>query len=292
MKTIGFLDVDPRNFHSEKFLEILRGPLASRGWTATKVWSRDEEAGRQWAAENQLQAVTEAADLADCDGLMVIAPSNPEAHPELASMAFDIGRPVYIDKPFADTLANVQEIHRQAVARGIPVFSTSALRYSPPLQKFLASKGPDQIKHVRAWGGSGSFREYAIHPLEMVITILGPDVTEAMHILDGNHTALHLRFAGGRSATVYHQPDTATTYQIMATTMEDTTHVECGDAGMFVGLTAEVLTFFETGVEPVPRKESLRIRQLLDLVVEGRQPGVFQKIQDLSAAPLCPEPKH
>lgn len=281
-KTIGFLDVDPGNFHAEKFLEILRGPLSSRGWSATKVWSRDEVAGRQWAAEHELQAVSRAADLADCDGLIVIAPSNPEAHPELAALALESGRPVYIDKPFADTLANVQEIHRMAGRKGVPVFSSSALRYSPPLRRFLASKGADRIKHVRAWGGSGSFQEYAIHPLEMVISILGPDVTEAMHICDGNHTTLHLRLAGGRSATVYHQPDTATTYQIIATTMEDTTHVECGDAGMFVGLTEDVLNFFETGVEPVPREESLRIRQLLDLVIEGRNPGVLQKLDDPS----------
>lgn len=280
-KTIGFIDVDPRNFHSEKFLEVLRAPLASRGWKAEKVWSRDAEAGKKWAAENQMQAVADPGDMADCDGFIVIAPSNPEAHLELAGLGIGLGRPVYIDKPFADTLDNVKEIYRLADARGVPVFSSSALRYSPPLRNFIATKGAGNIKHVRAWGGSGSFGEYAIHPLEMVVATLGPDVEEAMHVMDGNHTSLHLRLTEGRSATVYHQPDTATTYQIIATTSEDTTHVECGDAAMFVGLTEDVLTFFETRTEPVPRKESLRIRQLLDLVIEGKKPGVFQELATL-----------
>jgi predicted dehydrogenase len=280
-KTIGFLDIDPHNFHAEKFLGILRDPLSSRGWVAEKVWSRHTEAGSKWAAENGMTAVTNPADLADCDGFIVIAPSNPEAHLELASMVMDFGRPIYIDKPFADTLENVQEIYRRADGRGIPVFSTSALRFTPPLRQFIASKRAEAIKHVRAWGGSGSFQEYAIHPLEMAISILGSDVTEAMHVLDGNHTTLHLRFTGGRSATVYHQPDTATTYQIVATTMEDTTHLECGDAGMFVELTSQILNFFETGASPVPRAESLRIRQLLDMVIEGSRPGIFQKIDSL-----------
>jgi len=280
-KTIGFLDIDPNNFHSEKFLEILRGPLSSRGWSASKIWSRDMAAGSKWAEENQIQAVEDISDLADCDGFIVIAPRNPESHLELASLAFQFGRPVYVDKPFADTLDNVREIYRRADALSLPVFSTSALRYSPPLQKFIAEKGAERIKHVRAWGGSGGFAEYAIHPLEMVIAILGPEVTEALPILDGNHTSLHLRFTGGRSATVYHQPDTATTYQIVATTMEDTTHLECGGAGMFVELTSQILNFFETGASPVPRSESLRIRQLLDLVIADQHPGAFRRMGEL-----------
>jgi hypothetical protein len=63
--------------------------------------------------------------------------------------------------------------------------------------------------------------------------------------------------------------------------MEDTTHLECGDAGMFVELTSQILNFFETGASPVPRAESLRIRQLLDMVIEGSRPGIFQKIDSL-----------
>jgi predicted dehydrogenase len=280
-KTIGFLDIDPHNFHAEKFLEILRGPLASRGWIADKLWSRDSEAGRKWGEENGIEAVADPAGLAGCDGFLVIAPSNPEAHLELASIAMEFGRPIYIDKPFSDTLASAKEIFRRADAKGIPVFSSSVLRFSSPLQKFLESKGSDRIKHVRAWGGSGSFAEYAIHPLEMAITALGTEVTEAIHFLDGNHTTLHMHFSGGRSATVFHQPNTATTYQIMATTMEDTTHVECGDAGMFVELTNRVLNFFETGKEPVPRLETLRIRQLLDLVLMDKKPSVPTPIPNL-----------
>ena len=95
---IGFVDHKLDNFHANVFLEILRGDLAPRGFEVAGCTGLDEAEGRSWAEKNAVPYFESVGKLSDSvDYFMVLAPSNPELHLELAEMVLPFGKPTYID---------------------------------------------------------------------------------------------------------------------------------------------------------------------------------------------------
>ena len=90
MKRIGYIDRQLANFHANVYLDLLRGDLQARGWEVAKCWALDEAGGRQWAAEKNVPYVAKVQEMADCDALVVLAPSTPEDHLDLARLAFPL----------------------------------------------------------------------------------------------------------------------------------------------------------------------------------------------------------
>jgi len=270
-RTIGFLDYDLDNFHAEKFLELLRTNLTDQGWVAGGCWAMREAEGRVWAADRKVPFVDRAEQLQDCDALMVLAPSNPEKHLELAEIALPLGKPTYIDKPFAPDLATARRIFALADAHGAPVITTSALRCSRSLADEIQSLGRENILHACAWAGSGEFSEYAIHAVEIIVSALGPEVVRVQPRQHGSHTQILIEFSGNRTGTVLFHPHSETLYQAMLSTADRTRYVNCCDNPIFEHLARMILRFFETGEEVIDRRESLAIRQILDLATDGKE---------------------
>jgi hypothetical protein len=64
---------------------------------------------------------------------------------ELARPALEAGKPVFINRPFAGTIADAEEIVRLAKANNAPLMSASALEFQPEvteMQVFAKEKGP------------------------------------------------------------------------------------------------------------------------------------------------------
>jgi predicted dehydrogenase len=64
---------------------------------------------------------------------------------ELARPALEIGKPVFINRPFAGTIADAEEIVRLAKANNAPLMSASTLEFQPEvaeMQFFAKEKGP------------------------------------------------------------------------------------------------------------------------------------------------------
>ena len=116
-RRIGFLDLRPDNSHSNSFLGAVRGDLASRGFEVGGCFALDEAIGREWAETNRVPYCDGAEELnRRADFVMVLAPSNPEVHLELCRMVFPHGKPTYVDKTFAPSLAVAEEIFGLATA--------------------------------------------------------------------------------------------------------------------------------------------------------------------------------
>ncbi|MBT4485573.1 MAG: Gfo/Idh/MocA family oxidoreductase, partial [Candidatus Latescibacteria bacterium] len=64
---------------------------------------------------------------------------------ELARPALEMGKPVFINRPFASTITDAEEIVRLAKTNDAPLMSASSLEFQPEvteMQKFAAEKGP------------------------------------------------------------------------------------------------------------------------------------------------------
>jgi len=64
---------------------------------------------------------------------------------ELARPALEMGKPVFINRPFTSTIADAEEAVRLAKANNAPLMSASSLEFQPEvaeMQKFAKEKGP------------------------------------------------------------------------------------------------------------------------------------------------------
>jgi predicted dehydrogenase len=64
---------------------------------------------------------------------------------ELARPALEMGKPVFINRPFTSTIADAEEVVRLAKANNAPLMSASSLEFQPEvaeMQKFAVEKGP------------------------------------------------------------------------------------------------------------------------------------------------------
>jgi hypothetical protein len=124
--------------------------------------------------------------------------------------------------------------------------------------------GKAAVKHMVAWGGGSSFGEYAIHPVELLISCMGPDATSLMRRGTGDYSQLLIDFTGGRTgvANVYTRGETP--FAAGVTTERETRLLIPELDQIFIDQAAAVLDLFESGKPNIDRDESLIIRRILD----------------------------
>lgn len=278
-RRIGYIDYDLNNFHADVYLQHIRNELRSRGFAIAGCHAMKEAEGKSWATKNEVPYYADVRELdkhVDC--YAVLAPANPETHLELCEKVFPFGKPTYVDKTFAPDLPTAERIFALADLHKVPMQTTSALRYTN-VQKTVEEAGRNTLRHMIAWGGGRGFDEYAIHPIELVVSCMGPDATRLMRRDDGDFSQLLIDFAGGRTAiaNVYvggHQ----TPYAASITTDKLTTYIEPDLSRLFIDMAAAMLDLFETGKPNIDRRESLTIRRLLDAAGRPEAREGFVKI--------------
>jgi hypothetical protein len=277
---IGFVDHRLDNFHADVYLKLLRNDLAEAGFTVAGCTAQQLEPSRQWANDNDVPWFDDVDAMdAQVDHYVVLAPSNPETHLELCQAVLPMGKATYVDKTFAPDLATAEAIFALADEHAAPVQTTSALRYTD-VQDFLAGAPNDSVRHMVAWGGGSSFGEYAIHPVELVVSCLGPGVRRLMRWGDGEQRSrLLLEWETGASALVHVHTDGSTTpFAAAVTTAAETRFIAVDTAHIFRRTAQAFLTLFERGEPNVPRDESLAVRRVLDAAVRPEARGQFVDI--------------
>ncbi len=269
-KRIGFVDYNVDNFHANTYLRLLREDLKSRRYTVAGCTGMRAKASQAWAEENGVPYFGSAADLNEAvDFYMVLAPSNPEVHLALCRSIFPFGKPTYVDKTFAPDLRAAKQIFSLADRHRVAMQTTSALRYTN-VQDYVREVGGRNVRHMITWGGGGSFGEYAIHPVEMAVSCMGPGVKRLMRRGTGKQSQLLLDFTGGRTAVVNVFVKSSTPYAGSVTTAQATRYLAVEARTMFRDTAAAVLDMFESGKANIDRKESLTIRRILDVAGQKR----------------------
>lgn len=263
---IGFVDDNLENFHANTFLTLLRGPLESRGFTVTGCVGLQDAPSRAWATKNNVPYIADAAEMDRVvDAYMVMAPSTPQTHAALCQRVFRFGKPTYVDKTFAPSLATARELFALARQSKAPMQTSSVLRYTN-VQDEARKGSAEPVEHMTAWGNGGSFDEYAIHPLELLISVMGPEVDTVMRRGDGDRSQVLVNFSGNRTGTVNVYTSSSTPYAASLTTRRNTRYVAVDQAPMFRDSLAKTLEFFASGQPGVPEAESLAIMSILDAV--------------------------
>lgn len=275
---IGFVDYRLDNYHANVFLGIIRKDLKQRGFDVTGCIALDRKGGRAWAEKNDVPYFDTPEDLNDAvDFYMVLAPSNPERHLELCRMVFPFGKPTYVDKTFAPDLKTARAIFALADKHRTKIQTTSALRYTN-VQDYVREAGRDKVRHMVAWGSGRSFGEYAVHPVELVVSCMGPKAERLMRRGTGKESQLLIDFSGGRTAVINVYIGAETPFAASVTTKAATRIINVELDAIFRNNASAILDLFGTGIPVINRAESLVIRRILDAAEEPKALKGFVKL--------------
>jgi predicted dehydrogenase len=268
---LAFVDHELDNFHANTFLSLIRGELAARADVVACHADR-AESGRAWATRQGVPWVDDPRDLrGKVDAVAVLAPSNPETHLAQCERVLPLRLPTFVDKTFAPDLATARAIFALADRWGAPVQSSSALRYTEA-QRVAAELAP--IREMTATGGGSSFAEYAIHPLELAVSVLGHEARTVIRAGTPRRSQLLISFSGGRSAVVNVEVgDAPFSARLAGDRGERTVAIDL--ARLFADACSAMIDFLADGRPRVDRRETLAIRAILDAAADpasGREP--------------------
>jgi hypothetical protein len=125
-------------------------------------------------------------------------------HLQEAIPVIEAGKPLFIDKPLAGSLADAIAIYDLAKKHNVPCFSSSSYRFNPGIQALLKSDELGEIAGAATWGsctyqsGTPDMFFYGIHGIEALFTIMGPGCQTVSRIRTPDTDLVSGVWAGGR----------------------------------------------------------------------------------------------
>lgn len=269
MKKIGFIDLFIDEWHSNNYPAWIEKSSRGNAFEVFSAWEEQQKEGRrgltEWCRDMKIHPVSSLQEVVEqCDCFFVLAPANPEAHERLAELPLASGKPTYIDKPFSVDLAMGERLFERAERYHTPLMSSSALRFADRLQEIRKESAP--LDFAATTGGGSNFPEYSIHSIEMIVSAMGPEVESVCVQGSPSRLSATLFFPDGRLGVISYSPGFQFSFHGLAGKQDRSIPV-C--THHFENLLEAVLEFFETGVSPIPKKETLAVAAIRSAVVEG-----------------------
>ncbi len=223
-----------------------------------------------------VDSIDELLDRVDVVLLMSVdgRPHLAQARPVIAA-----GKPLFIDKPMAASLADAMEIFRLAKEKGVPCFSSSSLRFGSEVQAARAGKTFGKVRSCTAWSPMHiephhpDLFWYGIHGVEILFTIMGPGCEEVTRVAPERVAGV---WKDGRRGTFVAKKGYG------AAVEGDKGSGETGKYEGYAPLVVEMVKFFKTGKPPVSAEETLEIMAFMEAADESKRlDGAPVKIEDV-----------
>ena len=230
-----------------------------------------EELRTKWKVEffNDIPSMCKKVDA------ILLESVDGRVHLEQFKQTLAAKKPVFIDKPLAATLEDAREIARLAKAAGVPWFSSSSLRFGEigTTMKFADAQG------VTVWGPGPTEEHhklelsyYAIHPVEMLFTLLGTGVEEVSMMSTPDTDVVVGKWKGGRIGEVRALRPYGD-YGAVVFRPKATVQSRPKAAAGYRPLLVEIIKFFQTGQAPVPNEETLELFAFMDAAQRSKEAG-------------------
>lgn len=180
---------------------------------------------------------------------------------------------VFIDKPIAGSLADAILIFKASEKYGVPLFSSSSLRYGPKSQEI---RGGSIGKVTEAQTGSPASLEpshpdlfwYGIHGVESLFTVMGTGCEKVTRSqTEKGMIRVEGIWDGGRKGAFEERKG----YGGWA--KGENGESECGSYAGYQPLVAEIAKYFTTGEIPVQPEETLEIYAFMEAADESKRLG-------------------
>ena len=239
-------------------------------------WSRVDKYAEELRTKWHVSIEPDIPALCSKVDAVLLETNDGRKHLEQARQVIAARKPMFIDKPLASTLEDAREIARLAKAAGVPFFSSSSSRFGGIA---TAMKYPDAIG-VDVWGPGPlephhhmDLSWYAIHPIEMLYTLMGTGCEEVTRMASANTDTIVGRWKDGRQGTVHanrpHGAQGAAVFRANNQVVQSDKTMEAG----YGPLLREIVKFFQTGKPPVSPEETLEIMAFMDAAQRSKEAG-------------------
>lgn len=216
-----------------------------------------------------------SAVLSRCD-VVLLETNDGRPHLAQALEVIRAGKKLFIDKPVAGSLSDARKIYAAAERAGVPVFSSSSLRYLPVAQQVRNGKIGDILA---ADAYSPAFLEphhpdlfwYGIHGVEILFTVMGEKCLSVSRVSTEFADVVVGQWEGGRIGTFRGMRNGQHDYGGFA--FGSKANVSLGSFEGYEALAREIAAFFRTGKEPVSHAETLAIYAFMTAADESKKRG-------------------
>ena len=206
-----------------------------------------------------VSSIKELIDKSDC---ILLETNDGRMHLEQAVEVFKSGKKCFIDKPVGATLGEAIAIYKLAEKYNTPVFSSSALRFTPKNQQikngeFGKIMGADCYCIHKKEPTHPDFGFYGIHGIETLFTVMGSGCKYVNRMSSEIGDVVVGQWEDGRVGTYRALIKGAQPYG--GTVFTEKEKIEAGGYEGYKCLLEQILKFFQTGFTPVQKEETIEI---------------------------------
>ena len=233
---------------------------------------RYTEAVRAMGVEivDSIEALLERVDV------VLLETNDGRLHLEQALPVIEAGKPLFIDKPMAASLADVLAIFEAAEHYGVPVFSASSLRFEEAMQDVRGGSigrvvGADAYSPARLEPTHPDLFWYGIHGVETLFTVMGAGCERVRRVHDDSTDVVVGTWADGRIGTF--RGLRSGEYGYGGTAFGTDSIAVLDYSSGYAPLVEAIADFFRTGEVPVPSEETVEIFAFMAAAEESKRQG-------------------
>jgi hypothetical protein len=232
----------------------------------------------QQIREMGIEIVDSIPKLLEKVDVVLIESVDGRIHLQEAIPVIKAGKPLWIDKPVAGSLADAIVIYDLAKRHNVPVFSASSLRYSAGMQTLVKNEQLGTIEGGQTWGpcsyqpGIPDMFFYGIHGIEPLFAIMGTGCETVSRVQTPDADLVTGVWKGGRIGSYRGIRKNKSDYGAIAFGSKAIVQADRGGAG-YEPLCREIAKFFKTGQSPVRPEETLEIFAFMEAADESKRQG-------------------
>jgi predicted dehydrogenase len=294
MIAIGMIGAD--STHTEAFAKLVNLPDAPFYGRArvVKLWGENAAQAAEKAAQCQIpEVVSDPSQALQGVDLVMVCNRFGDDHPRYARLALAAGLPTFVDKPFANDLANTRELVQLAAEKGAPILSCSAVRYAAEvlvLQERTSSFGEISCA-VTSGPATGNLPDprsahpffYGIHPVELLHTLLGPGAEAVTTRRTARCDVGLVHYADGRQGVINLLQNAPSLYHGVVYGANGWGQADIRDFDqLYVGTMDRIITLAETGTPPFPIEWAVEVVAILTALLRSAEhEGQTVRLRDL-----------
>jgi predicted dehydrogenase len=207
---------------------------------------------------------------------VLLTTNDGRVHLEQARPVIEAGKPLYVDKPMAASLADVLALFDAARAKKVPLFSASSLRWIPgALELRNGAQGTIEGADAFSWAALEPTHPdlywYGIHGVEILYTVMGTGCQSVSRFRTEDTEFCVGQWEGGRIGTFRGLRSSEHSY---GGTVFAEKKIVCLPMGSdYAPMLKAIAQFFATGRPPIPEDETIEIYAFMSAADRSKARG-------------------
>jgi hypothetical protein len=228
--------------------------------------------------EMKIEIVDSIPELLKRVDVVLLESVDGRIHLQEAIPVIKAGKPLWIDKPVAGSLADAIVIYELAKKHNVPCFSASSLRFNPGLEAMLKDEKVGSVVGATTWGscsyspGTPDMFFYGIHGIEPLFVLMGRGCETVSRVQTDDTDIVTGVWKDGRIGTYRGIRKGAAAAGAMVYGNKSISELPKGGSG-YEPLCYEIARFFKTGKSPVTAEETIEIFTFMEAADESKRRG-------------------